>query len=336
MRIGRQSRLTLDGYETCKRAWTQHHPREVHAAITDHLGKLEVIRYVMAHWRGQQSLAWSFWVNLVGLRVLIFTAHNALSPGEGQDYAQQGFLVIGTILLFHGLLLVWQLVGVVRAAENHFTLRGNMALVWAAQLGAVLMFLLTAVYALDAFQWTHELPVEEDVLARMAREHASQYQLSVSPSGQQLNIEGSMESGISRAVREMLKSHPLIRQVNLTSPGGNVYEGRALAKLFREHQLDTRTEGICASACTTAYTGGAVRSASVDAALGFHQYRIDASYAVIVVDVQAEQKRDAALFHEAGVSPDFVETLFNKPPGDMWWPSQDELLRARMIHTISP
>ncbi len=147
----------------------------MHAAITAHPGKLEVIHYVMAHWCGQQSLTWSFWVNLVGLRILIFNAHNALSPGEGQDYAQQGFLVISTILLFHGLLLVWQLVGVVRAAENHFALRGNMSLVWAAQLGAVLMFLLTAAYALGAIQWTHKLPVDEDVLARMAREHASQY-----------------------------------------------------------------------------------------------------------------------------------------------------------------
>ena len=94
--------------------------------------------------------------------------------------------------------------------------------------------------------------------------------------------------------------------------------------------------GICASACTTDYAGGAMRSASIDAALGFHQYRIDASYAVIVVDVQAEQAREAALFREAGVSSEFVRTLFEHLPGDMWWPSQDELLRARVIHAISP
>ena len=106
---------------------------------------------------------------------MIFNTHNALGPEEGEVYALQCFLVISTTLLFHGLLLAWQLVGVVRAAENHFALRGNMSLVWAAQLGAVLMFLLTAAYALGAIQWTHKLPVDEDVLARMAREHASQY-----------------------------------------------------------------------------------------------------------------------------------------------------------------
>ena len=186
-----------------------------------------VISYVIAHWRGQQSLALSFWVNLVGLRVLIFQAQNALSPAEGQDYSLHTFLVFSATLLFHGLLLIWQLVGVVRAAERDFSTRGNMAVVWAAQLGAVLMFLLSAVYALGATQWTLVTPVEADTLARMAREHASQYQLTVSPSGQQLDIEGSIESGISRAVRNLLASNPQIRQVNLTSPGGNVYEGRA-------------------------------------------------------------------------------------------------------------
>lgn len=289
----------------------------------------------MAHWRGQQSLAWSFWVNLVVLRVLIFNAHNLLSPGEGLDYSLQGFLVISTTLLFHGLLLVWQLVGVVRAAENDFASRGNMALVWASQLGAVVMFLLTAVYALGALQWTLAVPVDEDVLTNMARERASQYELSVSSNGQLLIIQGSIESGITQAVRKLLQLHPLIKQVNITSLGGNVYEGRALAKLFRDYQLNTRVVGICASACTTAYAGGAVRSASIDAALGFHQYRIDANYAVVVVDVQKEQERDAALFVDAGVSSDFVHTLFEKSPGDMWWPSQHELLRARMIHEIN-
>ncbi len=201
--------------------------------------------YLLTHWRGQQSLAWSFWVNLVGVRVLTFNVQSALSPAEGQDYSHQGFLVISATLLFHGLLLLWQLVGVVRAAERDFATRGNMALVWAAQLGAVLMFILSAVYALGAMQWLLVSPVEEDPLTRMAREHASQYQLEVTSSGSQLNIEGSIESGITRAVRELLQSHPLIRQVKLASPGGNVYEGRALAKLFREHQLDTRAQAHC-------------------------------------------------------------------------------------------
>lgn len=294
-----------------------------------------VIRYSVAHWRGQQSLAQSFWVNLVGLRVLVFQAQDALSPAEGQDYSHAAFLVFSATLLFHGLLLLWQLVGVVRAAERDFSTRGNMALVWAAQLGSVLLFLLSAVYALGASQWTLVAPVEEDTLSRMAQEHASRYQLSVSPSGQELHIEGSIESGISKAVRNLLTSDPRIRQVNLTSPGGNVYEGRALARLFREYALDTRSDGICASACTTAYVGGKRRSASPDAAFGFHQYRLDASYTIIGVDIQKEQERDARLFQDAGVTMDFIRSLFEELPADMWWPTLDELIIARMVHEIT-
>ncbi|NND92616.1 MAG: hypothetical protein HKN42_17315 [Granulosicoccus sp.] len=295
-----------------------------------------MIAYVVAHWRGQHSLARSFWLNLVLIRVLIFGAQNVLDPGDGLDYSLHALPVVSATVLVHGLLLLWQLVGVVRAAESDFATRGNLGLVWAVQLGAVLMFLLSAVYALGALQWIIESPVEEDPLARMAREHASRYQLTVSPSGTELALDGSIESGITSAVRQLLHQNPLISQVKLASPGGNVYEARGLAQLFREHQLSTRVEGICSSACTTAFAGGSHRSASPDAALGFHQYRFDASYTIIATDVQTEQQRDADLFRNSGVSDWFINSLFQRPPGDMWWPGLDDLLRANMIHEVRP
>ncbi|ASJ72689.1 hypothetical protein [Granulosicoccus antarcticus] len=294
-----------------------------------------VIDYLLAHWRGQQSLFWSFWVNLLGLRILVFNLQDRLSPPEGQDFSGHAGLLVCAVVLSHGVLLLWQLVGVVRAAESDFATRGNLALVWATQLGAIVLFLLSAVYALGALQWTQVLPVEQDHLSRMAEEHASQYQLSVAPSGQSMSIEGSIELGISKAVRALLAEHPQLRQVRLNSRGGNVYEGRALAKIFMEHQLNTRVEGVCASACTTAYVGGIHRSAAAEATLGFHQYRLDASYTVIGVEVQKEQERDAELFRQAGVSVDFVQTLFESLPENMWWPTLEELLAARLIHEIN-
>lgn len=298
-------------------------------------GQFSFAAYLLAHWRGQQSLFWSFWINLLAVRVLVFNIQDLLAPAEDQDYSGHALLVIAGLIVVHGLLLLWQLVGVVRAVESDFSRRGNLALVWAAQLGATVLFLLTAVYALGVVQWMQVSPVEPDPLTRMAREHASRYQLLIDPSGTLLSIEGSIETGISRAVSSQLQQNPRLRRVTLESRGGNVYEGRALARLFTQYQLDTRVEGVCASACTTAYAGGISRSAAPGAELGFHQYRLEASYAIIGVEIGDEQERDAELFISAGVSPEFVNKLFNSLPTDMWWPSLEELLEAGLVQEIS-
>lgn len=295
-----------------------------------------VMNYIITHWRGQQSLAWSFWINLVALRVAVFALQSWLQPVEGADYSQWRMQVLVLAFLVHGLLLGWQLVGVVRAADSDFATRGNMALVWGAQLGAVLMFLLSAVYMLGAAQMTMASVTEENPLIRMDREHASLYNLTVSDSGTQLAIDGNIELGITRAARKLLLQYPAIKRVVLDSPGGNVYEGRGLAMLFREHALDTHNEGVCASACTTAYAGGRKRTASKSARFGFHQYRVDADYAIIVTDPAKEQARDSLIFRQAGVSDEFIDILFHRVPTSMWWPSLDELSRAGLVHERLP
>ena len=124
----------------------------------------------------------------------------------------------------------------------------------------------------------------------------------------------------------------MIELVNLNSVGGNIYEARGLAKLFRTRKLDTHNMHVCASACTTAFVGGLHRSIAPDAKFGFHQYRVDAEYSVIVTDVQKEQDRDAALFLDAGVSKAFVRVMYDQVPQDMWWPTAQELLHAGFIH----
>lgn len=291
-------------------------------------------RYVLAHWRGEQSLALSFWVNLVGFRLVIFSLQSLLAPAEGRDYSHWTLAVTALTVLFHGALLLWQIVGVVRSADNHFAERGNMALVWGAQLGAVLMFLLSAVYALEATQMTRVVPVEEDFLARMDREHASLYRLNVTESGKRLTIDGQIELGITQAVKRLLETHPSVESVTLSSPGGNIYEGRGLARLFGDQRLDTRNESVCASACTIAYVGGQHRTASPEASFGFHQYRVDADYTIIVTDVAKEQQRDSVLFTQAGVSAVFADSMFHRVAEDMWWPALQELVTAGVVHEV--
>lgn len=294
-----------------------------------------MIGYLQRHWYGKQTLGWSFWVNLVAIRCGVFLIQNSLAPADGADYGHHRGAVVVFIVVFHIALLMWALVGVVRAADNHFAENGNMALVWGAQLGGVLFFVLTALYVLGAVQMT--LPESEDngdALTQMAEEHASQYTLTFSDNGEVLFIQGIIELGITRIVTSALLQYPDVRTVVLESQGGNIYEARGLAQLFSKQRLATHVRATCASACSIAFVGGVSRSADNGAAFGFHQYRVDAEYAIIATDVGKEQARDQQRFLDAGVSRAFVEEVFSQPSSAMWWPELTMLQDVRFLHEI--
>ncbi|MFK7858443.1 MAG: hypothetical protein AB8B64_06475 [Granulosicoccus sp.] len=290
--------------------------------------------YVQRHWHGQQSLAWSFWFNLVTIRVILFVFQNAMVPEEGADYQAYRLLILVAVFVFHILLLIWQLVGVVRAAELHFLEHGIMALVWGTQLASVLLFLLTAVYAMGAVQMTLQASEDTDILAKIDAEHAQQYTLNISEDHRIVYIDGLIALGITRAFKAFLLEHSGIETVVLKSSGGNIYEGRGLARTIAENTLNTHSDALCASACIIAYSGGMVRSASKKAAFGFHQYRINADYAIIATDVVKEQRRDEKRLLDAGVSMDFVNKVYSQPSEAMWWPDLQELRVAGFLHEI--
>jgi len=293
-----------------------------------------MLGYALRHWRGQQSLAWSFWFNLVVIRGLVFIVQTLIAPADGLDYSAYRYLALATAFSLHGVLLVWQVVGVIRSAESHFSQHGNMALVWGAQLGCVLMLVLSGVYALGAAQMTMQAPAEVDVLTQMNEEHARQYTLDVSADRQVVYISGMIDLGITRALRAYLLQHADVEAIVLDSDGGNIYEGRGLANLFSEHGLQVHVETSCASACTIAFSGGKVRTASNAAKFGFHQYRIDADYTIIATDVAKEQRRDQQRLLDAGVDARFVADVFSPPSASMWWPELETLLAAGFLHEI--
>lgn len=294
-----------------------------------------MLGYVRRHWHGQQSLAWSFWFNLVAIRSLVFFLQNTLAPDEGTDYLALRGIVLAAVVVFHAILLVWQVVGVVRAADTHFSEHGNMALVWGAQLGAVLMLVLSAVYALGAVQMTIPVPEEADVFAQMEEEHARQYSLRRSEDGRSILINGTIELGITRAVKGFLLENPKIDTVMLESSGGNIYEGRGLAKVIADNALNTHVDKSCASACIIVFAGGKMRSAEASSSFGFHQYRVNADYTIIATDVEKEQRKDEQLLLDAGISKAFVDRVFTHESASMWWPELQDLLNANFLHQIT-
>ena len=287
--------------------------------------------YLLSHWRGQQSLVWSFWINLISLRVLLFVAQSHWIEAAPTLSLPSPTVIYLLVLLAHGVLLLWQVVGVVRACDHHFAENGSMATLWGAQLAAVVLFLMSAAYALEAVQLALKPPESENVFALIRKEHAAQYDISFSDDKCEIRIDGLLALGITKAVNRMLLNNADVRTVVLNSDGGNIYEGRGLAKLFADKNLNTRVSQQCASACTLAYIGGTRRTAVPGARFGFHQYRVDADYDIIATDVAKEQARDRSLFLNAGVSDSFTERMFSQVSSGMWWPELKALETAGVL-----
>lgn len=289
-----------------------------------------VQRYIVSHWRGQQGLAWSFLVNLVGVRAAIFVLQEIAKPAQYQDYHDWAPAVLIAAFFLHGIVFVWQAVGVIRAGEAHIVDHGGIALHWGGQLGLLIAFWFTASYSLQAWQMTIEAPDYKNFAATMQAERAAKYMIAAQPDGV-LSIRGTLELGITRRLAALLAQDGEIYEIALSSEGGNIYEARGLSRLFRENGLTTTVTDECSSACTTAFIGGRKRQLRPGAKLGFHQYRIMASYHVLGADPRAEEKKDQQLFLEAGVSRDFVSRMHSAAPGSMWYPEAGELLDAGVI-----
>ncbi|MCB1357314.1 MAG: hypothetical protein KDK53_12705 [Maritimibacter sp.] len=290
----------------------------------------------MAHWTGTQGLAWSFWVNMVLVRIAVFALHDRLLDGPGAPAVDRPGLVLAFALVFHGGLFVWQAVGVIRAAEAHARSSGAMAPVWGAEIATGLAFLWVLTYGLDAWQASLDRPDHLAIQRETERARAARYSLTPSDDGQSLVLAGSFELGVTDRLAAALAAHPGVAQIVLDSRGGNIYAARGVARLIHDRGLDTLVRGDCSSACTLAFIGGVGRRLAPGGRLGFHQYRSDVGYALLHADPGREQASDRARFEAAGVAPWFLDRMFSAPAADMWYPDRDALIAAGVVTGVAP
>lgn len=152
--------------------------------------------------------------------------------------------------------------------------------------------------------------------------------LEMSPDGRTLAFSGTVDHGLTAALRAALAAHPQIRRVTLDSNGGNIYEARGAVRVLREHRLDTRVDRHCASACALIFVGGHARELAPDARLGFHGYRIATERHFGMVDPDREMQRDLAIYRAQSIDEGFVQRLGALPVNPMWYPDHAALRLA--------
>ncbi len=165
--------------------------------------------------------------------------------------------------------------------------------------------------------------------------HVGPHEFHVLANGQTLEFSGGITFGVTQELERFLDAKAGVRTVRLNSNGGRILEAQRMSDLISSRNLATFVARDCLSACTIVFLGGKERFMLPTARLGFHQ---PAFRGMTASDRRAaiatEQQR---LQQRFGLSAAFAARANSAPPGDMWYPDKDELMRERVVtRLVSP
>jgi hypothetical protein len=293
------------------------------------------LNYIARHWRGELSLAVSFWVNLVALNLLFLAARPLLQQelmalSLDDDPRWMARFALLNVVLVYGVIYPWQLVGVWRSARRYRArqLRPRWAL--ASQVVVALSVLITGATLVFS------APTYRDIVSiGFGSDRYGTFSVSrIGDGGSLLHFEGYLGYRAAREVRAAIGEEAPVQAIVLDSPGGWIASGRGLARVIEEAGLDTYSFSGCHSACVTAFLAGRNRYLADEARLGFHQYAVPFEGLDAYSNMTVEQHRDLQYFRQQGVRPEFLARLFQAPHEDAWFPTQRELIAARAISGV--
>lgn len=154
------------------------------------------------------------------------------------------------------------------------------------------------------------------------------FSIRVMREGTELELSGGFKLGIGREFRRILAESPGVRVVHLDSLGGWVNEAEIVRRTIAERGLATYVADICVSACTVAFAGGDERWLHPAARIGFHTF---ASSDLTSAEVAAYIAREKIILARAGYDSGFLDRALAVPYDDVWYPSGEELVSARVV-----
>lgn len=287
--------------------------------------------YLARHWRGELPLFRSFWINMPaaigGLYLLNMLLD--LAPEEAMSSAPVPLALAGAFI-FCALapVAVWAVVGAWRAASRQVTAGGSKLGANAARVALVMI----GVMATAAFASSIPVTVELLRIASGGGYDGESAQVRVMRNRTELEIRGPIGFGLSNRVAAALNENPDIKVVHMFSPGGRAVEGRRLSALIAARNLTTYVRTRCASACITAYLGGARRLADEGAEFAFHRSGLKGEPDQYT---PSEDAADREVYLKAGVKPDFIDRVHATPHAEAWEPPLKDVIDAGVVHATA-
>jgi len=299
-----------------------------------------IIRYIGKHWRGEFSLARSFWLHGIAIDIAwqLVTSF-AFKPFDNimSVRALRGDMwIVWSQMAILIPLLIWQMVGTWRAAGIYRRTRAKR--LWPALTKiyygfsvAITVVTIAGMMAVHGFLiWIDTRPADP-----------WQYTLRLSEDGRDLHFSGIIGFETTTDFETVLTNNPNIERLILNSPGGGAAPAFDTAILIESADLETRVDGDCASACTILFSAGTQRVLGPTGYIGFHSPFFDLSMVggddnfATMLDVLLQRfigdfrEQNVQWFIAHNVDEEFIRRGWTTPSEDMWFPEPGELLASR-------
>lgn len=288
------------------------------------------LAYILMHWRGELSLAISFWRNVFLINMGLRIFENWLtksSPIENPVVAIQ--VTAFYFFVVFAIVFPWQIIGLWRSANRHKEQAKDRF--WPGVVKVLVVLSLLGTLVIMSISW----PFFKNLYQiGFGKDEYGNYQVELINEKSLIHLQGSLGFGISKEVGRLIEKNPNIKGIILDSNGGRIYEGRELSKIIVKNDLDTYTLRGCYSACGIAFISGNKRYLAQGANLAFHQYSSGTKNLDPYVDILSEQKKDLLIYKRSGISQNFIDRVFTAKQDDLWYPTIDEMISAGVVNEV--
>lgn len=283
-----------------------------------------MIRYIKAHWRGEHSLARSFWINgVLPLMVLI-----ALMPYS--DWAMPtgrlDLFALRKLLHFAFIAIVgaWAAVGIWRSANA--ARRNPARKPWPSLAqGLVLGAGVAAIVGLP--------PIIRDYVAVIAAIQSPRYaEYRIEERGEsELVLVGAInDESVDEVIRALNHPSPVLR---ITSRGGLVESAIRLARFVRDRRTPVIAEEECLSACVLVLAASPNVTVVLGSQISFHHVEPIAEYISTQLRKRHERyvEQVAGYYREFGIPDWAIDRMARER---VWTPSIGHLIEMGIIDMI--
>jgi hypothetical protein len=282
-------------------------------------------RHLKAHWRGELSLAWSYWINGVALRTLSGLGLAVLAqPLEEQ--ARTTALVLGGLMIVAGIVLTgWQSVGIWRSASHSSKRTSRRFWPVLAKITVVAGCLIdtlnlgTATADFVRLSSTLRDPLLADYRIERRAEH-------------DLVLTGVINETSVEAIIEAL-ADPALAVLWVNSRGGLIEPATRLARLIRRKEVVVVAEDECISACVMLLAASPNASIFPYTQVTFHRPEPVMQFTNLFLRRQSEQVLAGAndIYLELGIDRWAIEAAGRE---EFWTPTIDQMMRMGLISRI--
>jgi ATP-dependent protease ClpP protease subunit len=279
----------------------------------------------MAHWRGEHSLARSFWINGFILNVLLSFAMDPIGESLANLHVETALLVTVAYMVLFVLVAVWQYVGIWRSASSTVQKTKNWS--WSA---IAKFFVLLGVIGI---LWNVYTNGKDIVLTYSALDDSNLSDYEVHRLGEtDLVLYGAINDNSVDEVIDQLRDRS-IELFQIQSQGGLVLSGIRLARYVREIGVQVMAFGECSSMCVSVLAASPYPSIRVDTLVTFHAAEaiVEFSARENIAESKLQLRKAEEFNRELGI-PEWVIEKTKKEK--IWTASINQLINMGLLKYI--